>query len=647
MAVPNSPMTFTAAGETVAVSPSAGFVLDGGKILIAGGAPVTVDGKQLSLAPSASVLIVDGSITSNLASPQTTHPLALTIGSDVLTANAATQFLLASGNVLTPGGQVIQDGTTINLDSQGSIAVVNGVTQTLAPPTITPLPHLTIGGTVYEANLASTFEIAGQELTPGGSITVDGTKIALAEDATAVVINGVTKTLDTVPDSTPTPGTTSPAVVNVAGETFTVLDGSTFANDEATLTPGGVITIGTGDSATTISLGNPGSNNIVINGATSTLNLGSINTPQLLTIDGQIFAADASGAFGIHGQTLSRGGNAITFTTNGVVETLSLNSNGDKLIINGMTSTLEPASSPEQTANPLTINDQLYTALNGAGGASYIIAGQTLTEGGAITYSEGGEVETVSLSPGGTVAIINGVSSTITPASTITAAPELTIDGQIVTAIDGRGTTYLVSGKLLTPGGSVVFEGVNGVETVSLSPDGDTLVEQVSGATTTSELPKAFVIAQTAAPVITIGDESFVALPGPGPSYLLPDGQTLHPGGPLLTETIHGSVYIVSLSPSATILLVEGVGANGVVTATETETLFPATITRGRGTATITTNTTPPGGASVASTQTQAAVTSSSGKDPASLQGLAAYDKKIGGTLAAGALGVALCAVLL
>jgi len=243
--------------------------------------------------------------------------------------------------------------------------------------------------------------------------------------------------------------------------------------------------------------------------------------------------------------------------------------------------------------------------------------------------------------------VINGVSSTIPSAATITAAPEITVDGQVITAAGGSGTTYLVSGKILTPGGSVVFEGPNGVETISLSPDGSTLVEAVSGAVTTSALPTGFGVAQTAAPIITIGDGTFTALPGATPSYLLPDGQTLYAGGPALTETIDGSIYIVSLEPSATILVIEDVGPSGVVTQTDFETLFPATITRPRGTATVTISVDGGGSAAAVSTQTKGAGASSTGRDPASLQGTACSNKNIGGSLAVGAAGIAFFAVLL
>lgn len=569
MAIPGSPETFTSVGETIVISSTPAYVFGSGETLLPGGAAVSVGGTQFSLAPSATALVVDGSVTSDLSPPETNAPLALTIGSDTLTANAATQFLLAPDNILTPGGLVTISGTTIGLQTGGSVAVINGVTQTLSHPTITPAPQLTVGGTVFEPNLGSTFEISGQELTPGGDITVSGTTISLAADASLVAINGVTETLSAPTHRSSTPHPTPAVDLTLGNEVFTAESNSTFVVFGSTLTPGGVITLGSGSLATTVSLGSSGAGYAVVNGVTSTVARVPTITAEALTIAGQIYSADASGEYVISGKTLLLGGSSITVTA-------------------------------------------------------------------------GGSVETIALAQDGSAILVNGVPSTIAPAPTITAAPQITVDGQIINPVAGIGTTYLVSGKVLTPGGSVVFSGPNGVATVALSPDGSTLMEAVSGAITTSALPTAFAIARTAPPVITVGDEAFTALPGFGPSYLLPDGQTLQPGGSALTETIHGSTYIISLSPSATILVVEDVGSNGAVTKTEFDTLFPATITKGRGTTTAVVD----GDGTGTSTQPPGKGASQTG-DPASLQGAALSDKEIGRFLATVACGVAIFAILL
>ena len=47
---------------------------------------------------------------------------------------------------------------------------------------------MTVGGQIYTANSLTDFVIAGQTLTPGGSITVNGTPISLLPDVTDAVV---------------------------------------------------------------------------------------------------------------------------------------------------------------------------------------------------------------------------------------------------------------------------------------------------------------------------------------------------------------------------------------------------------------------------------------------------------------------------
>lgn len=439
IAAPAGAVALTTAGQTITVIPNTVLAI-GGKTLNAGGPAITVDGTRLSLAPSATAFVVGTSTQLGSSGGGITAfraPL-ITIGSQTFTANAATQYYVAPGETLTPGGQVVVSGTTVSLGPSASRLVVNGVTQTLSPPYITPAPLLTVGGTVYSPNSGSTYVIGGQVLTPGGSIVASGTTISLASGVSSVVINGVAQTL------------AAPTGFQVAGA-------------------------------------------------------------PLLTIGGTTYSANS--------------------------------------------------------------------------GSSYVINGQTLTPGGVVTLSGG---TTLSLAPSASDLVIDGVTSSIPAQPTITAPAILTIDGQTITAAAGAGTTYLISGQVLTPGGAVTFKGPNGLETVSLASGGTAIVDVVSGATTTSTIPSAFGVAETAAPILTIGGETFTALPGAGPSYLI-HGQTLTPGG-VITETVSGHTYVVSLSPTATVLEIEEEGAGGKIISTELETLFPATVTGGRGTAFVTTD---------------------------------------------------------
>jgi len=323
-----------------------------------------VDGHTLSLAPGGNALAVDGS-TSSMASAGGSAadiPL-LTIGGKTYMANAATQYYFGEGETLTPGGSVVVSGTTISLGSDASALVINGQTQTLSAPLITPGPMITMADNTYAPNAADAYNINGQMLTPGGIITVSGTTMSLASDGSAVVINGQTQSL-------------------------------------------------TGSGS----------------------NTAAITAPAVLTIDGQAYAPNAD-------------------------------------------------------------------------------------------------------------------------------------------------SSYLISGQTLTPGGQITFTGPNGTETISLDSSGSVLVEVMSGHTMTSNLANAGESAPTAAPILTIGGQTFTALPGSGTSYVI-EGQTLTPGG-IETVTIAGHTYIVSLSPQATVLEIEAEGPSGKVTATSFETLFPGTGSRG------------------------------------------------------------------
>lgn len=190
-----------------------------GATLTPGGTAV-MDGTTISLDAGATIAVVDG-VTQRLASPAhaTGGPAAdiplITVDRAAVTPNAATEYSIAPGATLTPGGSVVVDGTTMSLDSAATALVVNGVTQTLASPTggagaipagaasasgtaggagvTTKPPILTIDGRTYHAiNGGTTYVIDGETLTMGGeeTVTIDGTayEVSLAPEATRLTI---------------------------------------------------------------------------------------------------------------------------------------------------------------------------------------------------------------------------------------------------------------------------------------------------------------------------------------------------------------------------------------------------------------------------------------------------------------------------
>lgn len=258
----------TIGGSPVVIKPSS-IVVIGGQTLQPGGPPVTIGGNAVSLATSASAIIV-GTKTSalpqvlfpgDLAQTQAPPPPVITIGSFTLTANAATQFFISPGQTLTPSGTVTVDGTIVSLGPSAAFIVVGGSTQILptAQPGVTARPEIIIGGTVITAlpgnpsgQPGRTFVVSGQTLTPGQAITVDGTTISLPQSGSVIVVNGVTTTLQ------PEPTITNPPILTVGSHTYTAVSGTTFIISGHTLTPGGTITV----DGTTISLA-PGATELI------------------------------------------------------------------------------------------------------------------------------------------------------------------------------------------------------------------------------------------------------------------------------------------------------------------------------------------------------------------------------------------------
>lgn len=420
-----------------------------------------------------------------------------------------------------------------------------------------PAQVLTYNGAAVTASPMSAYVVDGQTAFAGGApITVSGTVVSVPASTNAIVVGGSTMQLSG-----------SSSVFDTNGMTITADAVQAYPIAGQTLQPGGqAITV----NGHTLSL-MPGAGALVVDGSTSSMATGGgdASSIPLLTVGSRTYTANAATQyyFGA-GETLTPGGSVVVSGT-----TISLGSDASALVINGQTQTLSP---PLITAGPMiNVAGSMY-APNAAD--AYNINGQMLTPGGVIVVSG----TTMSLASDGSAVVINGQTSTLSGSggasntAATTAPAVLTIDGQAFAP--NAGSSYLISGQTLTPGGQITFSGANGMETISLDSSGSMMVEAMNGHTMTSTLAGEGDIAPTAAPILTIGDQTFTALPGSGTSYVI-DGQTLTPGG-VETLTVAGHTYIVSLSPQATVLEVEIEGSGGEVTATSFETLFPATNTR-------------------------------------------------------------------
>ena len=167
----------------------------------------------------------------------------ITVGGAVITPNAENEYTLPSGQTLTPGGNVIVDGTTYSLAPDASALVVNGVTQNLVSPAQATggpdIPLITVGSAAITPNAATEYSIApSATLTPGGSVVVDGTTYSL--DSTAgLVVNGVTQGVDASANGAG--DVTMAPILTINGETFRAINGgsgTTYVIDGETLTMG-------------------------------------------------------------------------------------------------------------------------------------------------------------------------------------------------------------------------------------------------------------------------------------------------------------------------------------------------------------------------------------------------------------------------
>lgn len=353
---------------------------------------------------------------------------------------------LVAGETLTPGGVVTVSGMPISMDPGASIAVIGGSTQLLKGVAATPKPVLTFTGSVYTAGDSNDFIIAGKTLTKGGVIVVDGTRLSIDPSGTNVVIGSSTQALSP-PIITAESGQRQ--VLSFHGSTYTADSSSNFIVDGQTLTQGSAITA----DGTQLSYDQAGSR--VIFGGTSTQILATtrVDGPEqepVLSFDGSTYSADSSD-FIIDGHTLSKGG---IITVDGT--RLSYDPQGSEVVIGTSTQSLATLGANTPQEEPLlTFDSSTFTADSQS---DFVIDGQTLSKGAIITvhgtrlsYNQQGS------------AIVIGTSTqtlsfaTITPAPTPT--PIITFDGSTYYANDAASSEFVIDGQTLTKGGVVTVHG--------------------------------------------------------------------------------------------------------------------------------------------------------------------------------------------
>jgi hypothetical protein len=233
--VANSPLTtvFTVAGNAITAVSDGSSIVIAGQMLVPGGSPIIVLGTPISLAPSASYLVVG---TSTIPLPSDPVAKVFTIGAETFIENSLSQ-LLVDGQTLVPGGPAIAvSGTPISLAPSASYLVVGSSTIPFSSDLVAKV--LTIGTQTFTANSLSQFVIDGQTLVPGGpAITVSGTRISLEPGATAAVVGPSIETDAGRLSASVITTDSSDAITSVSGAAFTQ-NGPPIATGTSTKTGG-------------------------------------------------------------------------------------------------------------------------------------------------------------------------------------------------------------------------------------------------------------------------------------------------------------------------------------------------------------------------------------------------------------------------
>lgn len=300
-------------------------------------------------------------------------------------------------------------------------------------------------------------------------------------------------------------------------QSLSVLGSETYKTGPLQTSPTAVIYTANGEAITASAISvvyvvggqtvNPGAGAVLVSGTTvsiptggDSLFLGSetyravslqaIPTAVVFTASGEAFTASTkSEAYVINGQTVTPGASAVVVS--GI--TISVPTGGSSISLNGKSYAPSPQTTP--TAVLFTANGKAITASTIAG--SYIVAGETVTPGGAVVVSG-----TTIFVPTGRKSLFLNENAYVQSPQTISAPMVFTASGEDITAsaIDGA---HIIAGRTVTPGASAIV--VSGI-TLSIPTDGRTLIvngESLVLAQFTSTTPGSGVLAAASATATT------------------------------------------------------------------------------------------------------------------------------------------------
>ncbi|KAI1550184.1 hypothetical protein PtrCC142_001809 [Pyrenophora tritici-repentis] len=227
-----------------------------------------------------------------------------------------------------------------------------------------------------------------------------------------------------------------------------------------------------------------------------------------------------------------------TKTINGVPVNALPDGNGAAIVVGGSTLSLNPVVTP---SSPVIAIGGGRVEANPNG--DFVFGPVTLKAGGSPIVVNG---NTVSLGSNG-IAIVNGVTQTISNAPVATPIPAFIAGGQIVSAtvVGGSPVFVIAPGQTLGAGGTLVVNGT----TYAVPADAQGPVIVINGKTSTLGAGQ---------PVITNGEGQPITaqVTGGVPAYVLAPGQTLTPGG---VVTVSGTTYALPADGSGNVVVINAV----------------------------------------------------------------------------------------
>ncbi len=214
--------TLTIGGTAIVPNRASEYII-GGQTLVPGAPALAVSGTTVGLAPSASAIVIDGTATS-LHSPSLFpvltiegKPITANTASEYVIGG---QTLIPGASAITVSGKFISlapsasaiviDGIKIPLSSPPLLPILTIEGNAITAINRGSSEHLLVAGHTITHNAATQYLIQGKTLVPGGpALTISGTRIILAPQATAIGIglarstNGSTQGLITGPSGRP------------------------------------------------------------------------------------------------------------------------------------------------------------------------------------------------------------------------------------------------------------------------------------------------------------------------------------------------------------------------------------------------------------------------------------------------------------